>query len=66
MGAYNNSNKFAVQHFNFIRDFPLQGETPCREGKIEQEYIPRHTHMEMDHVHIRQIKIEHLLERLSE
>lgn len=54
---------------DFFLDFILLGETLSsslpREGKIEQKYIPKHTHMEMDHVHICQIKIEHLLERLS-
>lgn len=36
-----------------------------REGKIEEECIPKDTHMEMDRVHICQIKIEHLPEGLS-
>lgn len=34
------------------------GSSLPKEGKIEQEHIPKHTHMEMAHVHIRQIKIE--------
>lgn len=41
------------------------GSSLPRESKIEQEYIPKHTHMEMDHVHICRIKIEHLPEGLS-
>lgn len=54
---------------DFFRNFILLQETPSSsfpsEGKLEQKYIPMHTYMEMDHVHTRQIKIEHLLERLS-
>jgi len=54
---------------DYFRNFILLGETPSsslpREGKLQKKYIPKHTHMEMDHVHICQTKIQHLLERLS-
>lgn len=41
------------------------GRSLPKEDMVEWEYIPKHTRMEMDHVHIRQIKIVHLSEGLS-